>query len=100
MDAQRARRSGGVGELGVTRLHAREELGFSLAIAPSFTAPDGRKLGMGGSARACLLAAEATRYVLGVRADTLKIALHAHASAQNGKGSGADVAAVFAGGLI
>jgi phosphomevalonate kinase len=84
----------------VARLHGREELGFSLAIAPSFTAPGGRKLGMGGSARACLLATEATRFVLGVRADTLKIALHAHFSAQNGKGSGADIAAIFAGGLI
>ena len=84
----------------VVRLHGKEELGFTLAIGASFTAPDGRKLGMGGSARACVLACEAARFALGLRADTLKVALFSHASAQGMRGSGGDVAAIFAGGVI
>lgn len=84
----------------VVRAHGREAVGFDLALGPSPRAPDGRKLGMGGSARACVLASEAARYVLEERLDPLKLALLAHALAQGGKGSGADVAAIYAGGVI
>lgn len=86
-----------VGE--VFRAHGRDALGLELALAPGLTAPDGRKLGMGGSARACVLAAEATRYVIEAQLDSLKLALLAHGLEQNLKGSGGDVAAIFAGGL-
>ena len=55
---------------------------------------------MGGSARATVLAAEAARCVLEERFDALKLALVAHAEAQGGKGSGGDVAASFAGGMV
>jgi phosphomevalonate kinase len=84
----------------VVRAHGREAVGFDLALGPSPRAPDGRKLGMGGSARACVLAGEAARYVLEERLDPLKLALLAHALAQGGKGSGADVAAIYAGGVV
>ncbi|HME91606.1 MAG TPA: phosphomevalonate kinase [Myxococcaceae bacterium] len=80
--------------------HGRECLGFEVALSPSPQAPDGRKLGFGGSARASLLTAELGRYILEERFDPLKLALLAHASAQSRLGSGADVAAVFAGGVI
>lgn len=84
----------------VLRVLAHEALGFSLAMSPGAQSVDGHKLGLGGSARACVLAAEAARYVCEARADALKVALLAHAGAQGGKGSGADVAACFAGGFI
>ncbi len=84
----------------VWRAHARESLGFSLALSPSPDAPDGRKLGLGGSARACLLATEATRFILEERLDSLKLALLSHAQTQGLKGSGGDVAAIFAGGIV
>ncbi|HVE83873.1 MAG TPA: phosphomevalonate kinase [Myxococcales bacterium] len=84
----------------VVRAHGREAVGFDLALGGSPRAPDGRKLGMGGSARACVLASEATRFVLEERLDPLKLALLAHALAQGGKGSGADVAAIYAGGVV
>src|SRR5688500_15661968 len=77
----------------------RETTGFDLGLTPSPRA-GGQKLGLGGSARAAVLACEAARYVLEQRWDPLKLALLAHAQAQGGKGSGADVAAIFAGGLI
>jgi len=80
------------------RAHARESLGFELALAPGATAL-GYKLGVGGSARAAVLAAEAARFILEERFDTLKLALLAHRVAQ-GSGSGGDVAAIFAGGVI
>jgi phosphomevalonate kinase len=83
----------------VVRLHRREALGFGLALSAP-TLPAGRKLGLGGSARTAVLAAESARYVLEQRLDALKLALLAHAQAQGGRGSGADVAAIFAGGLI
>jgi phosphomevalonate kinase len=73
--------------------------GLELAIEPSPTF-QGQKLGVGGSARACVLAAEAARSALGASFDSLKLALLAHADAQRGKGSGGDVAAVFAGSVI
>jgi phosphomevalonate kinase len=84
----------------VLRAVGKEGPGFSLALAPSPTAEDGSKLGLGSSARATVLAAEAARYALDARFDTLKLSLLAHAEAQGGKGSGADVAACFAGGLV
>jgi len=73
--------------------------GLSLAFEPSRVI-DGHKLGLGSSARACVLAAEACRTGWGATFDALKLALVAHASAQGGKGSGADVAACFAGELV
>lgn len=82
------------------RAHGAESLGFELAIAPSPVAPDGRKLGMGGSARAAVIAAEAARFMLEEKYDALKLALLAHGKAQDMKGSGGDVAAIFAGGII
>jgi phosphomevalonate kinase len=83
----------------VVRLHGREALGLGLALSAP-TLPTGKKLGLGGSARTAVLAAESARYVLEQRLDTLKLALLTHAQAQGGTGSGADVAAIFAGGLI
>lgn len=82
------------------RAHGAESLGFTLALSPSERAADGAKLGIGSSARATVLAAEASRFVLEARFDALKLALVAHASAQGGKGSGGDVAASFAGGVV
>ena len=84
----------------VLRLHGREGVGFDLAVAPSAVGPNGRKLGMGGSACATVLAAEAARLVLEEKLDTLKVALVSHAAAQGGKGSGGDVAASHAGGVV
>lgn len=82
------------------RAHGRETLGLELALSPSPQSATGRKLGLGGSARTALLAAEAARYVLEERFDALKLALLAHALEQGMKGSGGDVAAIFAGGMI
>jgi phosphomevalonate kinase len=82
------------------RTPARENIGFSFAVSSSPRAPNGDKLGLGGSARAAVLSAEAARYVLEQKWDPLKLALLAHSEAQGGKGSGADVAAIFAGGFI
>ncbi len=84
----------------VLRAVGREGPGFSLALAPSPTGPGGLKLGLGSSARAVVLAAEAARYALDARFDALKLALLAHAEAQGGKGSGGDVAACFAGTMV
>lgn len=81
------------------RLVGTEGPGFSVAFESSPTV-DGHKLGLGSSARATVLAAEATRYGLEAQFDTLKLALLAHADAQHGKGSGGDVAAAFAGGVV
>ena len=82
------------------RLHGRESVGFDLAIAPSAVGPNGKKLGMGGSACATVLAADAVRFVLEEKLDALKLALVSHAAAQAGKGSGGDVAASYAGGIV
>lgn len=81
------------------RIGAHDGPGFAVAFEPSPTA-DGHKLGFGSSARATVLAAEAARSALGGTFDSLKLALLAHADAQKGKGSGGDVAACFAGGLV
>jgi phosphomevalonate kinase len=80
------------------RAIAREVPGFAIAFAPS-PQWQGRKLGLGSSARACVLAAEAVRWATDASFDALKLALMAHAEAQKGKGSGGDVAACFVGGL-
>lgn len=82
------------------RAHGRQGVGFELAVAPSAVGPGGLKLGMGGSACATVLAADAARYVLEERFDALKLALVAHTLGQSGKGSGGDVAASFAGGVL
>src|SRR4029077_6583900 len=51
------------------RAQAREALGFELALSPSERAEGGWKLGLGGSARAAVLASEAARFVLEERVD-------------------------------
>jgi phosphomevalonate kinase len=81
------------------RIVGTEGPGFSVAFerSPMLGA---HKLGMGSSARATVLAAEAARVALGGTFDSLKLALMAHADAQGGKGSGGDVAASFAGGVV
>lgn len=84
----------------VLRTEWREATGFAIAIAASARAPGGAKLGLGGSATATVLATEAARYAIDGRFDTLKTALLVHAVAQGGRGSGGDVATVFAGGLV
>ncbi len=83
----------------VYRAHGRESLGLSLALAPSAHAPSGAKLGQGTSARTAVLAVEATAAILGVQ-PSLPLALLAHAEAQGGRGSGADVVACQVGGLV
>lgn len=83
----------------VLRVAGREGPGFSVAFESS-PQHGGKKLGLGSSARAAVLAAEAARVGLGIQCDSLKIALLGHATAQDGKGSGGDVAAIGAGGLI
>lgn len=84
----------------VVRIRAQEGLGFAVALSSSPVAPNGHKLGMGGSARATLLAAEAARSAVEASCDSLKVALISHALSQGGKGSGADVAAIYAGGIV
>lgn len=84
----------------VLRALGKEGPGFSLAMAPSPLGPNGKKLGMGSSARAVVLAVEAARVAFDARFDTLKLSLLAHFLAQEGKGSGGDVAASFAGGVV
>ncbi|TSC23394.1 mevalonate kinase [Corallococcus sp. Z5C101001] len=81
------------------RAHGRASVGFDVAVAPGALGPGGHKLGIGGSASATVLAAEAARFVLEEKFDVLKLALVAHTLGQGGKGSGGDVAASFAGGL-
>jgi phosphomevalonate kinase len=81
------------------RVEGRETEGFTVAFE-STPLVNGQKLGLGSSARAVVLAAEAARIGLGADFDALKLALIAHAEAQGGKGSGGDVAACFAGGLV
>jgi len=83
----------------VYRVHGREALGLSLALAPSVLGRGGRKLGTGTSARTAVLAVEAAAWVLGA-GPALQLALLAHAEAQEGRGSGADVAASSVGGLV
>lgn len=82
------------------RAFGREALGFELALTPTASPAAGLKFGLGSSARAAVLTAEAVRFILEARFDALKLALLAHSVAQNGVGSGADVAASFAGGIV
>lgn len=80
-------------------IHGVEITGFDLALSKS-AAPSGMKLGMGGSARAAVLTTESVRYIIEAKFDSLKVALVSHYLSQNRAGSGGDVAAVFAGGII
>lgn len=73
--------------------------GFSVAFEPS-PLVNGHKLGLGSSARATVLAVEAARHALSAKWDSLKLSLLAHFDAQGGKGSGGDIAASFAGGVV
>ena len=82
------------------RAHGGEGPGFALALSPSPLGPGGRKLGLGSSARATVLVAEACRAVLGAGFDARVLALLSHAVAQGGKGSGGDVAASALGGVV
>jgi phosphomevalonate kinase len=82
------------------RAHGGEGPGFSLALSPSPLGPGGRKLGLGSSARAAVLVAEACRAVLAADFDARVLALLAHSVAQGGKGSGGDVAASALGGVV
>ncbi|HEY5675285.1 MAG TPA: hypothetical protein VIR81_00780 [Myxococcales bacterium] len=64
---------------------------------------EGRKLGLGGSAAACVLAVRAVCAAAGRAADDesiLPLALAAHWAEQGGSGSGADVAAAALGGVL
>lgn len=81
------------------RAFQRETTGMTVALSSSPT-HDGHKLGLGGSARTCVLVAEAVRGALRATFDTTKLALLAHTEAQGGFGSGADIAGCAAGGLI
>jgi phosphomevalonate kinase len=83
----------------VYRAQGRESLGLSLALSPSVVGPQGQKLGTGTSARTVVLAVDAATGVLGSAA-SLQLALLAHAEAQDGRGSGADVVASQVGGLV
>jgi len=82
------------------RAHGAEALGFELVLAPPAPTAGGEKLGMGGSAQAAVLAVEMSRFALESSFEPLKVALLAHAKAQVGAGSGGDVAAVYAGGIV
>jgi phosphomevalonate kinase len=63
----------------------------------------GRKLGLGGSAAACVLAIRAVSEIGGRKlgdAEVLSLAVAAHWAEQDGSGSGADVAAAALGGVL
>ncbi|MCL2625524.1 MAG: phosphomevalonate kinase [Cystobacterineae bacterium] len=79
--------------------HGKASLGFGLAMAPT-PLLQGHKLGLGSSARAAVLATNASLLALGSAQEPLPLALGAHADAQGGRGSGADVAACQLGGLV
>ena len=80
----------------------RERRGFAAAFHDDLSR-DGRKLGLGGSAAASVLAIRATCAAQGrdleVR-EVISLAAAAHWVEQGGRGSGADVAACASGGLI
>ncbi|MBM4378207.1 MAG: phosphomevalonate kinase [Deltaproteobacteria bacterium] len=82
------------------RAYGGEGPGFALALSPSPLGPGGRKLGLGSSARATVLVAEACRAVLEAGFDARVLALLSHSVAQGGKGSGGDVAASALGGVV
>jgi phosphomevalonate kinase len=87
------------------RLCAEEALaprGFNAAFQDDLSR-DGRKLGLGGSAAASVLAVRATCLAQGrelTRDESITLAAAAHWLEQGGRGSGADVAACGAGGLV
>jgi phosphomevalonate kinase len=81
------------------RAHGKECLGFEVVLEPPSHIAGG-KPGFGGSAQVALLAVELSRSALHESFDPLKVALLAHSKAQGSAGSGADVATVFAGGLV
>ena len=83
----------------VVRARGRESLGLELALSATAPGPDGHKLGLGSSARAVVLASESACRLLEVR-PPLALAVLAHTEAQGGTGSGGDVAACSAGGLL
>jgi phosphomevalonate kinase len=83
-------------------IECRALRGFSLAYEDDF-AHDGKKVGLGGSAAAGVLAVRATcaaqdRALAGE--ETMALAAAAHFEEQGGRGSGADVAACALGGLL
>ena len=79
--------------------HGQAALGFNVAMSPT-PLLQGHKLGLGSSARAAILATKASLMALNSPKPPLPLALRAHADAQGGKGSGADVAACHTGGLV
>jgi len=87
------------------RLCAREGRvlrGFSLVFENDF-AHDGRKIGLGGSAAACVLAVRgacAAQDRTLAAEEIVALAAAAHFDEQGGRGSGADVAACALGGLL
>jgi phosphomevalonate kinase len=84
----------------VYRAHTGALLGMELSVSPSLRSASGQKLGLGGSATACVLATLAAATLLGSEVDGLKLALTAHRQAQKGRGSGGDVAAIYSGQVI
>ncbi len=89
----------------VTRLGDRELNGAPVVDSDSFFV-DGRKLGLGSSAAAAAAAVGALTVAAGMDLDArrdglvLPYAMEAHRNAQQGRGSGADVAAAVHGGII
>jgi len=84
--------------LAIAEGHRYPRLGDGVTIDTRDFSRDGKKLGLGSSAVASLLA---TALATG-RDDevTLELAIEAHRRASNGEGSGVDVAASFHGGVI
>lgn len=74
--------------------------GLALALGRAALAPNGHKLGFGGSAQVAVLLAAAVGAAVALPADPLPMALVTHFAAQGRCGSGADVAAVHHGGLV
>jgi phosphomevalonate kinase len=77
---------------------ARPSHGFRLVFENELSIA-GKKLGLGGSAAATVLAVRAARPDLGAE-ETLSLALAAHWIEQGGSGSGGDVAASCLGGVL
>jgi phosphomevalonate kinase len=77
---------------------ARPERGFRLVYENELSL-GGKKLGLGGSAAATVLAVRAARPELSAQ-ETLSLALAAHFVEQGGSGSGGDVAACCLGGFL
>jgi phosphomevalonate kinase len=80
----------------------REPRGFEVAFLDDL-ARDGRKLGLGGSAAASVLAARAACVAQGrelAPGEAMALAAASHFLEQGGRGSGADVAASALGGLL